>query len=343
MDIAWSPVCPPGHTPFTWEGELSTSADRQTDVQVMCEGISMHAREDCGRLLVATRTFEKGEHLVVDTPLLMSHSLGEGEEGNAAQELAEAWASKHTGLPLLSFLHTLAFLKGVCLASPTAQRGLDDIYAPASCPLQLLPFVEVADACASFAWGKDMRVKDLQRAVLVCKCNAHAFISAEASHTALFPLGSKMNHSCDNNAFYSSTLLPGKGVWVALRRIECGEELTQSYIDRVYPANLRQKHLQEQFHFTCSCRLCTEGPDMYRALPCPACQPRLGPTVETPHTPPLLVTLLAEDNEDSEADSEYSKGHIRRDLKTGRWSCDQCAGCYVDGETGVPEAVEVIS
>jgi hypothetical protein len=356
MDLAWSPACPPGHTPFTWEGELATvvdrqvnrqdrqadrqaerQADRQTERQTgkeLCEGIVMQECGDRGRLLVATRTFDAGEQLLVDTPLLLSSPLGEGEEGDTAQELAEAWAAKHTGLPILSFLHTLAFLKGVCVASKAKQRGLDDFYAPVTCPPQLRPFVEVAEACASFAWAKGVSVEDLRRAVLVCKCNAHAY----GSHTAVFPLGSKMNHSCDNNTFYSTTLIDGKGVWVALRRITCGEELTHAYIDKVYPAMLRQKHLQQQFNFTCGCRLCTEGLDMYRALPCPACRPRSGPTVETPHTPPLAVTLLAEDSEEG----EQKKGHIRRDLGTGRWSCDQCAQTYGDGETGVPEAVEVM-
>jgi hypothetical protein len=198
-----------------------------------------------GRLLLATRAFEKGEYIVVDTPLIVSLSFEGIVEGASAQVLADSWADRH-GLQAATFLKTLSFLKGVCNASVAERKGLDDLFAPV-CPPQLRPFLEVAEACANFSWGAGVTTTELKRAVLVFKCNAHTFSSAGIGHTAVFPIGSKINHSCDNNTFYSSTLVPGKGVWVALRRITSGEEITHSYIEPVYPATMRLQHLQQQY------------------------------------------------------------------------------------------------
>jgi hypothetical protein len=330
-----------------------------------CAGVSMQVCGASGRLLLGTRDFEKGEYIVVDTPLIVSLAFEGIVEEASAQALAESWADRH-GLQAASFLKTLSFLKGVGHASVGERKGLDDFFAPV-CPPQLRPFLEVAEACANFPWGAGVSIVELKRAVLVFKCNAHTFSSAGIGHTAVFPIGSKINHSCDNNTFYSSTLIPGEGVWVALRRITSGEEITHSYIEPVYPATMRLQHLQQQYvlssvltpliccfintpctnrtlmlycryAFTCSCRLCTAAPDVYRALPCPACgTPRLGPTVETPHIPPLTMRLLSDDD-------GVRKGHgfIRRDMGTEKWFCDRCDKTYGDQETGVPEAVEVL-
>ncbi|XP_071948093.1 histone-lysine N-methyltransferase SMYD3-like [Antedon mediterranea] len=64
------------------------------------------------------------------------------------------------------------------------------------------------------------------------------------------------NHSCSPNciAVFNSTTLHMR----AVKNIKKGEELLVSYIDLMYPTEIRQQMLQDQYFFTCDCTACQE-------------------------------------------------------------------------------------
>lgn len=69
----------------------------------------------------------------------------------------------------------------------------------------------------------------------------------------------KINHSCDPNVCVKYTTDPEQGLvaqLVAIRDIEIGEELVQSYIDQALPTKQRQDALRD-YGFQCTCVRCT--------------------------------------------------------------------------------------
>ncbi|KAL7682759.1 putative SET domain, tetratricopeptide-like helical domain superfamily [Plasmopara halstedii] len=72
-----------------------------------------------------------------------------------------------------------------------------------------------------------------------------------------YPLAAMINHSCDPNCvvtFDSKTLeLEVR----AMKFIQSGEEITQTYVDVALPRRERHQRLQKKYHFTCRCPRCT--------------------------------------------------------------------------------------
>ncbi|KAH8079697.1 hypothetical protein HD553DRAFT_326416 [Filobasidium floriforme] len=86
--------------------------------------------------------------------------------------------------------------------------------------------------------------------------------SLEPIGTAVSPLLSFLNHSCEPNAVVvfpnGGAANEGKGMeLVALRDIDSEEEVSTCYVDVASPYHMRQKELQETYHFDCRCSLCT--------------------------------------------------------------------------------------
>lgn len=81
--------------------------------------------------------------------------------------------------------------------------------------------------------------------------------------SALFRLGSIMNHSCDPNVGISQPALNARASWVALRDISIGEEMFDSYVvieeGAKHDRELRRQLLFENYHFWCNCSLCSSG------------------------------------------------------------------------------------
>lgn len=89
----------------------------------------------------------------------------------------------------------------------------------------------------------------------------------------------KINHSCDGNVMvYRPTYTNGTG-WIhrrsddkatirllPLRPIAKGEELTTSYIEFTKHVSDRQKNLQNDYFFTCTCGKCTKDADVAKKL-----------------------------------------------------------------------------
>ena len=69
--------------------------------------------------------------------------------------------------------------------------------------------------------------------------------------TVVDVVGAIMNHSCDPNVLIS---FDGSELVVrTLRAVEAGEELAHCYTDVQSDVLLRQKLLQSEYFFTCTC------------------------------------------------------------------------------------------
>lgn len=81
---------------------------------------------------------------------------------------------------------------------------------------------------------------------------------------AIFPEACRINHACDNNSQKNFNEKIKKHTVHALRDISKGEEITITYLGPLKSRNTRQRALQEQFDFTCLCRLCSLPPEQSR-------------------------------------------------------------------------------
>ncbi|KXS99555.1 hypothetical protein AC578_4259 [Pseudocercospora eumusae] len=75
----------------------------------------------------------------------------------------------------------------------------------------------------------------------------------------IFPLVSRLNHSCLPNAQHAYNEQKDKMLVHIIRPIPCGQEITLSYIPGG-PSSQRQTELKQNFLFTCTCELCSLPP-----------------------------------------------------------------------------------
>ena len=91
--------------------------------------------------------------------------------------------------------------------------------------------------------------------------------------TALYPVTSLLNHSCDPNCI--QTFVGNQIVVKVTRQIKANEELTISYgpMHNKMKWEQRQQCLKDQYHFTCLCAKCKEGPleDEFMSFKCQSC------------------------------------------------------------------------
>lgn len=88
---------------------------------------------------------------------------------------------------------------------------------------------------------------------LIGDTNAHAF----EERVGLFPVAAKANHSCEPNCGHT-TRVGGEMHYFATRRIEAGDEILISYLDRVWSRTRedRRRTLLVQKLFFCNCPRC---------------------------------------------------------------------------------------
>ncbi|KAG7236034.1 hypothetical protein INR49_001434 [Caranx melampygus] len=88
-------------------------------------------------------------------------------------------------------------------------------------------------------------------------CNGFTIEDEELSHlgSAVFPDVALMNHSCSPNVIvtYKGTVAEVR----AVKEINPGEEIFNSYIDLLYPTEDRKERLLDSYFFTCQCTECT--------------------------------------------------------------------------------------
>ncbi|GIQ79465.1 hypothetical protein KIPB_000113 [Kipferlia bialata] len=87
----------------------------------------------------------------------------------------------------------------------------------------------------------------------------NAFLSHSGENMLLFPLTSRMNHSCAPNTLWQEVTTP-EGVSIvvrAARDVPAEEELTISYIHLWSSFDERKSELANTFHFNCMCPTCS--------------------------------------------------------------------------------------
>ena len=93
----------------------------------------------------------------------------------------------------------------------------------------------------------------------IIKSNAFtnsAMVPYETVPQGLYPIGSRMNHSCSPNVGYD--FVDGWNIRMyTVRDVQKGEELQITYTDLVYhPRDMRQAFMRERFLFDCNCPAC---------------------------------------------------------------------------------------
>ncbi|KAK0624286.1 hypothetical protein B0T14DRAFT_565569 [Immersiella caudata] len=82
-------------------------------------------------------------------------------------------------------------------------------------------------------------------------------LGSDSRSGGLFPIASRINHSCRHNAQNTWNEKIGRLTIHALRDIEQDEEITICYLPTTGPYEERQQHLSATFKFTCTCELCS--------------------------------------------------------------------------------------
>ncbi|RFU32455.1 hypothetical protein B7463_g3890, partial [Scytalidium lignicola] len=119
---------------------------------------------------------------------------------------------------------------------------------------QLPPATRDAYLSLSTIYGNvDMIVQD------VLKANTFEMEIGGHMHLAIFPEPARINHECTPNSQYTIDSTHLTHSVYAARQIEAGEEITIPYTSPFQPHSSRQAHLQEAFHFTCACSLCSSS------------------------------------------------------------------------------------
>ncbi|KAF2727663.1 SET domain-containing protein [Polyplosphaeria fusca] len=104
----------------------------------------------------------------------------------------------------------------------------------------------------AYVYGhKAIRVQD------IVKANTFQLNVGGQNHLAVFPETSRLNHACASNAqYYLDPSLLTHFVHVT-RPIVRGEEITISYTSPLEPTHIRKQHLENGFHFVCTCPRCS--------------------------------------------------------------------------------------
>lgn len=80
-------------------------------------------------------------------------------------------------------------------------------------------------------------------------------LDLEIPHSGLFPTASRINHNCSPNVFWRYSVRTLAIEVIAMRDIETGEEITQSYVPLGLSYEDRKKGLNN-WGFACKCSLC---------------------------------------------------------------------------------------
>lgn len=80
----------------------------------------------------------------------------------------------------------------------------------------------------------------------------------------VFEVGCRINHACAPNLETSWNERSGKQVWVAMRDIEVGEELTGTYVYDIvsHGTTYRREELKKYWGFECGCEACEGNLDV---------------------------------------------------------------------------------
>ena len=231
---------PPVGNPLAQPGEMLT-----------CH---IEERPGGGRALTAARAFEAGELVLREPPAL-------------------TWPSTDPAQLVTGFLSAAPEVqKSVLeLAVPAEDAGLDQIddasereAMRAARAARVKERASLASELASEFEGSSRVLELVGHLLLLADTSAHAF----EGKVGLFPLAALVNHACDPSCAHS-TQVGGEMRLIATRALAVGDELTISYLPRLYatPREERRRALLLQKRVFCRCARCT-APDDCRGLRC---------------------------------------------------------------------------
>ncbi|KAG1663211.1 hypothetical protein FOA52_011304 [Chlamydomonas sp. UWO 241] len=242
-----------------------------------------------GRVVVATRGFEAGEVVLAERAALVWVN-----EGVGGLLWAFSRAECDTQEAVLEMFHPALDSEAASAALNTGDQLL----------LRALHEVQVPFEVAQRLW-------------LVANFNCHEL---ESKDSALFVIGSKVEHSCLPNTSYGSRA--DQLIYTAVRPIAAGDRISFAYVPTSQQDTQERRELLHTTRlFLCACERC-EGPDVSRPLPCPACSDGV-----------TLRTLPAESIRSSATGD--SPALQMAQLKKGAgatWTCLSCSACATDAE-----------
>lgn len=99
-------------------------------------------------------------------------------------------------------------------------------------------------------FAKNYSINEIMILCAKYMCNAFEF---QDKPVILFT-GTILNHSCLPNVIFGER--DNQMYFIAIRDIEKGEEICDSYIDITLPSKKRKKELKDQYGFECQCERC---------------------------------------------------------------------------------------
>ena len=164
--------------------------------------VSIEHVEGLGLCLIATRDIEANEAFLRESPLLITDVQTPGTKAACS---------------LQAFCGASEAVRASVLAKFWSPMDMvSDMHR--DCQKQV---AQVAGA----TWAQDFDPLILQKALLAFRLNAHSF---SGGRLALFPVGSKIEHSCSPNSIFSDKIDQKLGCHVATRRIVAGERISDN-------------------------------------------------------------------------------------------------------------------
>ncbi|KAG0274582.1 hypothetical protein BGZ96_004192, partial [Linnemannia gamsii] len=97
---------------------------------------------------------------------------------------------------------------------------------------------------------------ELPQEIGIIKTNALQ-LGNDSIEAAVYRVISRINHSCAPNVRHSWNSITQMEYIYAIKDITAGSEILTTYVAPLTTREARQKKLEEDFRFTCQCRLCT--------------------------------------------------------------------------------------
>ena len=205
--------------------------------------VRIEERPGLGRVMIAARDFAPGELVLRERPCL-------------------TWPRERADELVSSFLGASAAIQAAVLgmAQPALDADLsliedDEIRAAILAARTERASERRLNALSMAEDYQGLRIVELiETLLLTADCNAHAF----EERIALFPQAAMANHSCDPSCGHS-TAVDGEMRYYASRAIRCGEEMTISYITKLWCTSRteRRRILLTEKLFFCRCPRCS--------------------------------------------------------------------------------------
>lgn len=114
---------------------------------------------------------------------------------------------------------------------------------------------------AGFFALRDNHRPDAPSPVTIFKTNVFSLGAGSSLEGGIFPIASRINHSCLPNVHHNWNPTLGKGTIRAISPIGSAQEILTTYIGRQASRAERQAHLRSRLRFECTCKICVGADD----------------------------------------------------------------------------------